>query len=162
VVDVAIQPEHGEDPAAELTAEVRRALAAVRKIGHLVLVLPPRYRPLVVALDVTLSPGTIRREAAHHLARVLSSGWLPDGSPALFNPVNLAFAAPVYSSPVIAAVHAVAGVASVTLTQFGFLDQPAAAPVPELRFGTLEIARLDNDPAHPEHGYALVSLEGGR
>jgi predicted phage baseplate assembly protein len=162
VVDVAIQPEHGEDPAAELTAEVRRALAAVRKIGHLVLVLPPRYRPLVVALDVTLSPGTIRREAAHHLARVLSSGWLPDGSPALFNPVNLAFAAPVYSSPVIAAVHAVAGVASVTLTRFGFLDQPAAAPAPELRFGTLEIARLDNDPAHPEHGYALVSLEGGR
>ena len=162
VVDVAIQPEHGEDPTAELMAEVRRALAAVRKIGHLVRVMPPRYRPLVVALDVTLSPGTIRREAAHHLARVLSSGWLPDGSPALFNPVNLAFAAPVYSSPLIAAVHAVAGVASVTLTRFGFLDQPAAVPGPELRFGTLEIARLDNDPTHPEHGYALVSLEGGR
>jgi predicted phage baseplate assembly protein len=162
IVDVAIQPSHGEDPAAELIAEVRRALAAVRKIGHLVRVLPPRHRALVVALDVTLSPGTIRREAAHHLARVLSSGWRPDGRPALFNPANMAFAAPVYSSPIIAAVHAVAGVASVTLTRFGFLDQPAAAPGPELRFGTLELARLDNDPAHPEHGYALVSLEGGR
>jgi len=162
IVDVAIQPEHGEDPTAELLAEVRWALAEVRKIGHLVRVLAPRYRPLAVALDVTLSPGTIRREAAHHLARVLSSGWLPDGRPALFNPANLAFAATVYSSPIIAAVHAVDGVTSVTLTRFGFLDQPTVAPGPELDFGTLEIARLDNDPTHPEHGYALVSLEGGR
>ena len=127
VVDVAIQPELGEDPAGELLAEVRRSLSAVRKIGQLVRVLPPRYRPLVVALDVTLSSATIRREVAHHLARLLSSGWLPDGTPALFNPANLAFATPVYSSPIIAAVHAVAGVDSVTLARFGFLDQPAAA-----------------------------------
>ncbi|MGD0245484.1 MAG: putative baseplate assembly protein, partial [Streptosporangiaceae bacterium] len=162
VVDVAVQPELGADPGPELLAEVRRALAAVRKIGQQVRVLPPRYRPLVVALDITLSPGTIRREAARQLARLLSSGWLPDGKPALFNPANLAFAAPVYSSPVIAAAHGVRGVASVILTRFGFLDQPAAAPGPELGFGTLEIARLDNDPAQPEHGYALVSLEGGR
>jgi predicted phage baseplate assembly protein len=165
VVDVAVQPELGEDPAAGLLAEVRRSLAAVRKIGQLVRVLPPRRRPLVVALDVTLSPGTIRREVAHHLARLLSNGWRPDGTPALFNPANLAFATPVYSSPIIAAVHAVPGVAAVTLTRFGFLDQPAAgsaAASPELRFGTLEIPRLDNDPTQPEHGYALVSLEGGR
>ena len=166
VVNVAIQPELGEHPTAELCAEVRRALEAVRKIGQLVLVLAPRYKPLVVALDVTLQPATIRREVAHHLARLLSNGWLPDGTPALFNPANLGFATPVYSSQVIAAVHAVAGVASVSLTRFGFLDQPAGAgspaSVPELRFGTLEMARLDNDPTHPEHGYALVSLEGGR
>jgi hypothetical protein len=166
VVDVAVQPELGEDPAAGLLAEVRESLDAVRKIGQLVRVLPPRYRPLVVALDVTLSPGTIRREVAHHLARLLSNGWRPDGTPALFNPANLAFAAPVYSSPVIAAVHAVPGVAAVTLTRFGFLDQPAAAGSAaaslELRFGTLEIPRLDNNPTQPEHGYALISLEGGR
>ena len=166
VVDVAIQPELGEDPTAELLAQVQRSLAAVRKIGQLVRVLPPRYRPLAVALDVTLSPAAIRREVAHHLARLLSNGWLPDGTPALFNPATLAFATPVYSSPVIAAVHAVPGVASVTLTRFGFLDQPAgtgsAVAGSELRLAALEIARLDNDPTQPEHGYALVSLEGGR
>jgi len=166
VVDVAIQPELGEDPTAELLAEVRRSLAEVRKIGQLVRVLPPRYRPLVVVLDVTLSPATIRREVARHLARLLSNGWLPDGTPALFNPANVAFATPVYSSPIIAAVHAVPGVASVTLTRFGFLDQPAGtgavAAGSELRFTALEMARLDNDPTQPEHGYALVSLEGGR
>jgi predicted phage baseplate assembly protein len=166
LVNVAIQPELGEHPTGELRAQVRRALEAVRKIGQLVRVLAPRYRPLVVALDVMLRPATIRREVAHDLARLLSDGWLPDGTPALFNPVKLAFATPVYSSPIIAAVHAVAGVASVTLTRFGFLDQPAGgdppAVSPKLRFGTLEMPRLDNDPTHPEHGYALVSLEGGR
>jgi predicted phage baseplate assembly protein len=166
VADVAVQPELGEEPTAELTAAVRHSLEAVRKAGQLVRVLAPRYRPLVVAIDVALSPAAIRREVAHHLARLLSSGWLPDGTPALFNPVNLAFAAPVYSSPIIAAVHAVAGVASVTLTRFAFLDQPAAASpaaaVLNPRFAALEMARLDNDPTRPEHGYALVSLTGGR
>jgi predicted phage baseplate assembly protein len=163
VVDVAIQPQLGEDPADELIADVRRSLEAVRKIGQLVRVVPPRYRPLLLELDVTLAPGTIRRQIAHHLARLLSSGWLHDGTPALFNPANLAFATPVYSSPIIAAVHAVTGIDSVTLTQFGFLDEPAAASAAtELSFGTLEIARLDNDPTQPEHGYALVSLTGGR
>jgi predicted phage baseplate assembly protein len=163
VVDVAIQPQLGEDPANELLADVRRSLEAVRKIGQLVRVVPPRYRPLLLELDVTLAPGTIRREIAHHLARLLSSGWLHDGSPALFNPANLAFATSVYSSPIIAAVHAVTGIDSVTLTQFGFLDEPAAGgAATELPFGTLEIARLDNDPTQPEHGYALMSLTGGR
>jgi predicted phage baseplate assembly protein len=163
VVDVAIQPQLGEDPADELLADVRRSLETVRKIGQLVRVVPPRYRPLLLALDVTLAPGTIRRQIAHHLARLLSSGWLHDGTPALFNPANLAFATPVYSSPIIAAVHAVTGIESVTLTQFGFLDEPATGSAASgLQFGTLEIARLDNDPTRPEHGYALVSLTGGR
>ena len=81
--------------------------------------------------------------------------------------MNLAFATPVYSSPIIAAAHAVAGVASVTLTRFGFLDQPAGADSLGGQPGAVasersRCARLDNDPTHPEHGYALVSLEGGR
>ena len=127
VTDVAVQPKLGEDPTAELLAEVRRSLEAVRRVGQLVRVLPPRYRPLVVALDVTLTPAAIRREVTHHLAQLLSNGWLPDGTPALFHPANLAFAAPVYASPIVAAVQAVAGVTAVTLTRFGLLDQPVAA-----------------------------------
>jgi hypothetical protein len=166
VVNVAIQPIHGEYPTAELRARVQRELEAVRMIGHSVRALAPRYRSLVVELHVTLEHATIRREVAHYLARLLSSGWRPDGTPALFKPVRLAFATPVYSSPILATVHAVTGVASVILTRFGFLDQPeasgSAAVSPELSFGTLELARLDNDPTHPEHGYALVTLEGGR
>ncbi|WP_236978787.1 putative baseplate assembly protein [Mycobacterium kiyosense] len=166
VVDVAVQPDLGEDPSDELLAEVRRSLAAVRRIGQQVRVLAPHYRPVAVELEVGLGRGAIRRDVAHHLARLLSGGWLHDGTPALFNPAKMGFAAPVYSSPILAAVGAVAGVDSVTLTRFGFLDQPAASgsatPASPLQLGALQIARLDNDPTRPEHGYALVSLEGGR
>jgi predicted phage baseplate assembly protein len=166
IVDVAIQPAVGEDPEPTLLALVQRMLDGARRIGHRVRVVAPRYRPLIVELNVALQPDAIRAVAAAHLARLLSSGWLPDGTAALFNPEGLAFAGTVYVSPIIAGVHAVAGVQSVTLTRFGFLDAPPATTATEaaasLTVGTLELARLDNDPAKPERGYALVKLEGGR
>ena len=165
VVDVAIQPAVGEDPSPELLAQVRETLDAARRIGHLVQVLAPRYRPLIVALDVVLAATAIRRDIARQLARLLSSGSSPGGQPALFHPADLRVSTPIYASPIIAAVHGVTGVQAVTLTRFGFLDEPAPAPaasVPdELVPGTLEIARLDNDRTHPEHGYALVSSRAG-
>jgi predicted phage baseplate assembly protein len=166
VVDVAIQPIAGEDPRSELLARVHRALEAARRIGHVVRVQPPRYRPLVIALDVALAPSAVRADVASQLARLLASGWLPDGTPALFSPTKLAFATTIYSSPVIAAVHAVAGVRSATLTRFGFLGDPAPPPgatLPaSLTVGAMEIVRLDNDPAAPGNGYTVVTLEGGR
>ena len=52
------------------------------------------------------------------------------------------------------------------LTRFGFLGPPgepvAARPPERLRLRPSEIARLDNDPAAPEHGYAIINLRGGR
>jgi hypothetical protein len=163
VIDVAVAPTLGEDPHPALLTRVRRALEAARRIGHVVRVHPPRYRPLRVAVDVSLDDGVVRSTIAATLAGLLSSGWMPDGTPALFNPVRLTFAGAVYSSPVIAALHSVAGVQSAVLTAFAFADAPAGAAVADsLAVGTLEIARLDNDPTAPEHGYAVVSLRGGR
>jgi predicted phage baseplate assembly protein len=162
-VDVAVQPAVGEDPAATLLATVERALERVRRIGHVVRVRAPRYRPLVLGLDVALVPEAVRSDVADELARVLSSGWLRDGSPGLFNPGRLGFGASVYASAVIAAVHRIAGVRSAVLTSFGFLAEPAAAGIREsLSVGALEIPRLDNDPAAPDRGYTSVVLEGGR
>jgi hypothetical protein len=54
----------------------------------------------------------------------------------------------------------------VVLTRFGFLGppgEPVSAHIPKrLRLHPSEIARLDNDPEAPEHGYAVVNLQGGR
>ena len=165
VVDVAVQPSGREDPDRTLLERVRRKLDQSRRIGHVVSVRPPRYRPLIIALDLVLSAIAVRATIADQLARLLSSGWQPDGSPALFNPVRLDFATAVYSSPVIAAVHGVDGVESAALTKFAFLGSrvATAAEIPErLNVGQMEIARLDNDPTAPEHGWAMISLEGGR
>jgi predicted phage baseplate assembly protein len=164
--DVAVQPSAGEDPGQELLAAVRDALWPARRIGHDLWVGPPRYRPLVIALNVDIGPGVVRADATASLTALLSSGYQPDGTPGLFSPARLGFGEPVFASPIVAAVQDLPGVAAVALTRFGFLGppgEPAAGRVPaRLRVRPGEIARLDNDPRAPEHGYARVSLRGGR
>jgi predicted phage baseplate assembly protein len=165
-VDIALQPALGEDPPPDLMAGVQQALESVRRIGHVVRVGPPRYRPLVIALDVTLTSNAVRAHIADAFAELMSSGWRTDGTPAVFNPERLDFGTPVYSSAVIAAAHTIDGVRSATLTRFGFVGEPEPACQPTapeaLPIGPLELPRLDNDPVRPQHGFALVALEGGR
>jgi len=165
-IDVAVQPAQGEDPPPELLVRVQQALDSVRRIGHVVRVGSPRFRPIVVALDVTLAATAVRAQVADAFAEMMSSGWRTDGTPGVFNPARLDFGAPVYSSAVIAAAHTIEGVESATLRRFGFVGAPEAARdwcTPEaLVLGALELPRLDNDPVSPQHGHALVALEGGR
>jgi predicted phage baseplate assembly protein len=167
VTDVAVQPVLGEDPHSALLGSVQEALADVRRVGHVVRVHPPRYRPLLIALDVTLAPNAIRASVADEFATLLGSGWMSDGSPALFNPQRLAFGQSVFASAVIAAAQRIDGVVSVLLERFSFVGDPrwipsGDSPPAALHVGGMEIVRLDNDPADPARGYAVVSLEGGR
>ena len=162
VAEVAAQPTAGEDPHPVLLASVQRALEKVRRVDQLVRVQPPRYRPLLIELDVTLEPDTIRATAASQIAALLSDGWLADGRPALFNPERVDFGQSVYASAVVAAVQDVGGVTATELRRFGFVGDAQTAQPPVLHVGPMELVRLDNDPTHPDHGYAVVTLEGGR
>ncbi len=164
--DVAVQPTVGEDPGQELLAAVHDALWPLRRIGHELWVRPPGYRPLVVALNVDIGPDVVRADVTAALTALLGSGQQADGTPGLFSPQRMGFGQPVYASPIIAAAQGVPGVEAVTLTRFGFLGPPGApvhARIPELlRLRPSEIARLDNDPQAPEHGYAIINVQGGR
>ena len=168
--DVAVQPSAGEDPPRELLDDVHAALWPTRRIGHDLWVGAPWYRPLVIGAEVTITADAIRADVAADLRQRLGSGWLADGSPALFNPERLGFGAPVYASAIISAVQAAAGVVSVVLDRLCFVGDPAADPaapasaaVPaRLDIGPMEIARLDNDPVAPQHGWATITLAGGR
>ena len=164
--DVAVQPAAGEDPGQELLAAVDDALWPLRRIGHELWVRPPSYRPLVVALNVDIGADVVRADVTAALTALLGSGQQADGTPGLFNPQRMGFGQPVYASPIVAAVQDVPGVDAVALTRFGFLGPPGApvsARIPErLRLRPSEIARLDNDPEAPEHGYAVINLQGGR
>ena len=162
VADVAVQPTLGEDPHPALLASVEGALEQVRRIGHVVRVYAPRYRPLIIGLEVTLAPNTVRATAATELAALLSDGWLRAGRPALFNPEQVGFGQSVFASAIIAGAQGVDGVESVTLKRFSFVDDPVSSPPAVLHVARMEMVRLDNDPAHPQNGYAIVSLEGGR
>ena len=138
----------------------------MRRIGHELWVRPPRYRPLVVALNVDIGPDVVRADVTAALTALLGSGQQADGTPGLFNPQRMGFGQPVYASPIVAAAQDVPGVDAVVLTRFGFLGppgEPVSARIPErLRLHPSEIARLDNDPEAPEHGYAVINLQGGR
>ncbi len=164
--DVAVQPTAGEDPSPELLAAVEDALWPVRRIDYELWVRPPRYRPLVVTLNVDIGADVVRADVTAALTALLGSGQQADGTPGLFNPQRMGFGQPVYASPIVAAAQDVSGVEAVVLTRFGFLGppgEPVAGPIPErLRLRPSEIARLDNDPEAPEHGYAVINLQGGR
>jgi predicted phage baseplate assembly protein len=164
--DVAIQPAAGEDPGAGLLAAVDDALWPARRIGYDLWVRPPAYRPLVVGLDVDIAASASNAGVSAALAALLGSGWQADGTAALFNPQRLGFGQPVYASPIVAAVQDVPGVQAVVLTRLGFLGPPGARiparPPQQLRLRRTEIARLDNDPSAPEHGYAVLNVRGGR
>jgi predicted phage baseplate assembly protein len=166
LADVTVQPTAGEDPSQELLAAVHEALWPARRIGQDLRVRPPRYRPLVISLNVDVGADVVRADALAALAALLSSGRQADGTPGLFNPERLDFGQPVYASAIVAAVQDLPGVDAVVLTRFGFLAPPAG-PAPRrrperLRLRDSEIARLDNDPLAPEHGYATINLRGGR
>lgn len=166
LADVTVQPDAGEDPGQELLAAVHEALWPARRVGQDLWVRPPRYRPLVIGLNVDVGADVVRAHVLAALAALLSSGRQADGTPGLFSPERLGFGQPVYASPIVAAVQDLPGVEAVVLTRFGFLappGRPAPPRMPErLRLRDQEIARLDNDPLAPEHGYATVNLRGGR
>jgi predicted phage baseplate assembly protein len=163
VVEVAVQPERDGDPRPSLLELVARSLGIARRAGHAVEVRAPEYRPLAVELKVVLAARTSRAEATTALARLLGSGWMPDGRPAFFSPANVSFGQPVYASALLATVHALAGVQAAALTRLDFLDEPASPIVPAvLTVGELEIVRLDNDPLAPQRGFATVTFWGGR
>jgi hypothetical protein len=162
VAEVAIQPTAGEVPHPALLTAAQRALESVRRIDHVVRVHAPRYRPLVIELEAMLEPDTIRAGVEAELATLLSDGWLADGLPALFNPERVDFGETVYASAVVAAVQDVDGVTLAELKRFEFLDDARSALSPTLQVGAMELVRLDNDPTHPENGYAVLWMEGGR
>lgn len=164
VADVVVQPQYGEIPRTELIDAVHHSLAPLRRIGHDVSVRGPRYRSLFLKVDVTLKAGAIRSDLAHQFSRLLSDGWLDDGTPAMFNPANLGFGQALYASAIESAIQAQPGVETLAIKQFS-LDDPhvdrGTTPPEQLTTGRLDIIRMDNDERAPEHGWAELSLRGG-
>ena len=94
----------------------------------------------------------------------LSNHLLPDGSRGFFFPDNLSFGQPLYLSQLYAAIMAVEGVDSASVTQF---HRWGKLPANELQLGyiatdRLEILRLDNDPNFPENGALRLNIGGGK
>ena len=163
-MQVAVDPLGTERPDAAFLAKVAAFLAPYRRIGHTVRVIPARYVPLTLRLEVTVLPDYLRAHVQLALRRALGSQLLPNGARGFFHPDLLTFGQDIYLSRIVAVAQAVPGVVSVVAAAFSRRFEPAgdALTTGILPIGPLEIAQLDNENGSPEHGVLTLEMRGGR
>jgi hypothetical protein len=162
--DVVVDPLGREDLPAAMAQSIDADLERYRRIGHDVAVHAACYVPLLISLSVCVAPTFL---AAHVLAALqdrFSAGLRRDGMPGFFHPDRLQLGMPIDASVLIAEAQAVTGVVHVELKQLTRVDNSMGDVPPDgvLRLGKCEIAQVDNDPDHPDHGGIQFIMRGGR
>jgi hypothetical protein len=154
----------GREVDADFEEELLGHLEKSRLAGYDLEVDGPVHVPLEVEIRVCVHPGHFRAHVAEALAEALSSGDLPGGRRGFFHPDAFTFAQTLFLSTIYAAVEAVPGVDSAEVTVFKrwYSVDEGGLERGFLRFGRLEIPRLDNDPSFPENGVLKLRVEGGK
>jgi hypothetical protein len=152
---VGIDPLGREEADAVLTAEIEAALEPCRRMGHDLRVRPAEYVAIDLALEVCVCRDRPADEARTALLELLREK--------LFAPDGLKLGESIYVSRIVAAAMRVPGVSDAAVTR---LQRRFQAPNHELRDGLLalrpwEVARLDDDPDHPERGRLELTVRGG-
>lgn len=124
----------------------------------------PQYVSLQITLTVCVDANYFQSDVEQAVSQVLGNQILPNGQKGLFYPDNFTFGQSVYLSPVYAAARSVAGVTMVNATQF----QPQGVNTTQyltagqIKLGSLQVARLENDPSYPDHGQLTLVMQGGK
>ncbi len=159
---VYVQRRNGQPLDAAFQAQLVHFLREFQLMGYQLEVQAPQFVALDIALTITLKRGFDTNSVNNALRRAFSNTCSPDGQSGFFCLDNFAFGQPVYASQLIAAAMAVPGVLQVEVMRFGRLGQPAPSQPPGvLAIGSLEIARLDNDPRQPQNGMLQLRFRGG-
>ncbi|SFH98614.1 putative baseplate assembly protein [Bradyrhizobium sp. cf659] len=161
---VAIDPLGTEEVDPALLRQIRVYLFRFKRIGHDVIVVPPTYVPIDVAMTVQVQSGFATGHVETVLRGIFSDRTLPDGQLGFFHPDNLSFGDSIHASRLMAAAQAVGGVESVIVTR---LQRRFQAPDEKLYdgvlpIGPLEIARLGGNSASPENGRFVLTVRGGQ
>jgi hypothetical protein len=163
--DVVVDPLGRESLLPALARSITRDLYRYRRIGHDVAVLGANYVPLLIELFVCVLPDFLTAQVQAQLVDCFTAGARSDGTPGFFNPDRSQLGEPVFLSALMAAAQAITGVAHVevrTLTRME-VGQPGDLPADGvLHMAASEIAQVDNDPDHPDHGSISFSMGGGR
>jgi hypothetical protein len=163
-VFIAVEPKGGGKLTTSLQRTLKSTVNRYRLAGQDLQLESPQYVSLEIELEVCVDPAYFRSDVQGALKQVLGNQILPDGQKGLFYPDNFTFGQTVYLSPVYAAARSVAGVVSVTATKF----QPQGVNTTqyldagEIKLGSLQVARLENDPSYPDHGQLTLIMEGGK
>ncbi|MDF0515741.1 putative baseplate assembly protein [Bradyrhizobium yuanmingense] len=161
---VAIDPRGTEQVDPELLRQIRAYLFRYRRIGHDVIVVPPTYVPIDVAMTVHVRSGFAAGHIETVLRGIFSGRTLSDGRLGFFHPDNLSFGDSIYASKLLAAAQAVEGVENVIVVRLQRRFQVPDEQVHEgvLPIGPLEIARLGGNSAAPENGRFVLTVRGAQ
>lgn len=162
--DVVVDPLGGETLPEDLARQIKAQLQRYRRIGHDVEVHAACHVPLRIALSVCVLPDFLAAHVEAELRERFGAGLRRDGMPAFFHPDRLTLGAPVFASALLAEAQAITGVAHVEVTCL-VRAEDVADSVPDdgvLPLAAREIARVDNDPDHPDHGSISFKMGGGR
>ena len=163
-VFIAVEPTGGGNLTPSLQKTLEANVDRYRLAGQDLKLESPQYVSLEITLQVGVDPDYFQSDVEESLMQILGNQILPNGQKGLFYPDNFTFGQSVYLSPVYAAARSVRGVASVTATQF----QPQGVSSSQyltagrIRLGSLQVARLENDPSYPSHGQLTLVMQGGK
>ena len=163
-VFIAVEPKGGGNLTPALQKTLNKSVELYRLAGQDLKLESPQYVSLQITLQVSVDADYFQADVEESLLQVLGNQILPNGQKGLFYPDNFTFGQTVYLSPVYAAARSVAGVVQVTATEF----QPQGASssqfltTGEIKLGSLQVARLDNDPSFPDHGQLTLVMQGGK
>lgn len=153
-----------EQAASALVRRARGRLHRYRRIGHDLSVESARLVPLIIAMDVCVSPHHLRANVVAELRDKFSSRRLRNGQLGYFHPDKLRYGESVKVSALVAAAYNIPGISSIAVTRLERLDE---GPNQELEngllpLGPLEIAQVDSDPIYPDRGAVTFTVGGGR
>ncbi|MGC2403623.1 MAG: putative baseplate assembly protein [Acidobacteriaceae bacterium] len=163
-VFIAVEPLSGGSLTSALKKKVQGYVNQFRLAGQDLQLDSPDYVSLQITLQVCVDPDYFQLDVQKAVMQVLGSQMLPDGQTGYFYADNFTFGQPVYLSPIYTAALAVPGVMSVNATVF----QPQGVnttqylSIGEIPLGSLQIARLANDPSYPDHGQLTLCMQGGK
>jgi hypothetical protein len=172
-VFVGIDPDDPEDVVTDVRGITRLApafkqhvfdgLTRYRLAGYDLEIRSAAYVPIDIVLQICVKAGFFRGDVAQAVSTALSGPPAASGARAFFDPANFTFAQPVYLSRIYAAVEAIDGVESASVTGFHRHGRPPASELADgvIPIGAWEIARLDNDRSNLENGTLTVTAGGG-
>lgn len=163
-VFIAVEPETGGQLTSTLEKAVKKKVESYRLAGQDLQLDSPQYVSLEIELQICVDPDYFARDVQQAVLQVLGSQLLPNGQKGFFYPGNFTFGQSVYLSPIYAAVRSVPGVNAVNATMFQVqgVNSVQYLASGELPLGSLQVARLENNPSYPDHGQLTLDMEGGK
>jgi hypothetical protein len=163
-VFITAEPQNNGNMSKTLRRSLTQTVNQYRLAGQDILIEPPQYVPLAIALTICVDSNYFQLDVQRALLQVLGSGTLANGQPALFSPDNFELGQTVYLSPIYAAARTVAGVMTVTATVFEPQGQNTQVYLQQgfISMGPFQVAQMDNDPSLPGNGQLSLMMMGGR